>query len=204
MLLVVHLSNLHGKQLLMKLTFEKQQTYANRLLGFILVNYTPTRCVNLCRPVFRRVGISLQRQVDSRRGKTRHVALKLWSCLTFNERYQNVKIKASTLPADRGKLTFSVDGFCCHYNTVFGEKGCFYHFFPCQEVRPSLTEDDIKRGGRKKELDKLVEVTHEKKSSLSLKSETVSGGDCTRQLIKLNNMSENISFTDVHWQITNS
>ena len=31
----------------------------------------------------------------------------------------------------------------------------FFHFFPCQELHPSLTEEDIKRGSRKRELDEL-------------------------------------------------
>ena len=38
---------------------------------------------------------------------------------------------------------FSVDGFCAHGNTVFEAMCCFYHFYPCQEMRPFLTEDDI-------------------------------------------------------------
>ena len=50
---------------------------------------------------------------------------------------------------------FSVDGCCSHCNTVFEAMGCFYHFCPCQELRPSLTEEDIKRGSRRKELDEL-------------------------------------------------
>ena len=50
---------------------------------------------------------------------------------------------------------FSVDGFCSHCNTVFQAMGCFYHFCPCQELRPSLTEEDIKRGSRRRELDEL-------------------------------------------------
>ena len=50
---------------------------------------------------------------------------------------------------------FSVDGSCSHCNTVFGAMGCFYHLWPCQELRPSLTEEDIKRGSRKTELDEL-------------------------------------------------
>ena len=33
--------------------------------------------------------------------------------------------------------------------------GCFYHFCPCQELRPSLTEDEIQRGSKKRELDAL-------------------------------------------------
>ena len=38
---------------------------------------------------------------------------------------------------------------------MFKARGCFYHFCPCQELRPSLTEKDIKRGGKKGELDEL-------------------------------------------------
>ena len=33
--------------------------------------------------------------------------------------------------------------------------GCFYHFCPCQELCPSLTEEDIQRGSKKRELDAL-------------------------------------------------
>ena len=50
---------------------------------------------------------------------------------------------------------FSVDGFSSHCNTVFEAMGCFYHFCPCQELRPSLTEEDIQRGSKKRELDAL-------------------------------------------------
>ena len=50
---------------------------------------------------------------------------------------------------------FSVDGFCSHCNTVFEAMGCFYHFCPGQELRPSLTDEDIKRGSRRRELDEL-------------------------------------------------
>ena len=47
---------------------------------------------------------------------------------------------------------FSVDLFCSHCNTVFEAMGCFYDFCPCQELRSSLTEEDIQRGSKKKEL----------------------------------------------------
>ena len=50
---------------------------------------------------------------------------------------------------------FSVDGFCSHCNTVFEAMGCSHHFCPCQELRPSLTEEDIQRGSNKRELDAL-------------------------------------------------
>ena len=50
---------------------------------------------------------------------------------------------------------FSVDGFCSHCNTVFEAIGCFYQFCPCQELPPSLTEEDIQRGSKKRGLDAL-------------------------------------------------
>ena len=50
---------------------------------------------------------------------------------------------------------FSVDGFSSHPNTVFEAMGCFYHFCLCQEVRPSLTKEDIQRATKEKNLDAL-------------------------------------------------
>ena len=45
---------------------------------------------------------------------------------------------------------FSVDGICYQFNTVFEAMGCHYHYCPCQEARPSLTETDIERGIKKR------------------------------------------------------
>ena len=84
------------------------QKYTNLLLGLMPVNYTPTRCVNPCPPVFIRVGISIQKPVDSHLDKTRPVALKIWSCLLFNVQDLIVKLRASTLQADGRKLIASV------------------------------------------------------------------------------------------------
>ena len=108
MLLVVHLSVLHAKQLLMKLLFESLQIYANLLLGLMPTNYIPTRCVNPCLPVFIRVGISMHRRVDLRFDKIRPAALNFWSCPISNQQDQIVKQKASLQQADRRKLTSSV------------------------------------------------------------------------------------------------
>ena len=47
----------YAKQLLMKLSFESLQTFANLLLGLIPANYTPTQCVNPCPLLFTRVRI---------------------------------------------------------------------------------------------------------------------------------------------------
>ena len=103
LLLLVHLSFLHEKQLLMILRTENQKIYSNRLLGLALANQTPTRCVNPCQLVFIRVDISIQRRVDLRLEKTRPAALRIWSCPIFNEKDWNVKVKASLKQADRQK-----------------------------------------------------------------------------------------------------
>ena len=129
----------------MKLLFGNEKFYANFLLGLTRANYTPTLCVNPCRLVFIRVGISVERRVDSRLNKTRPVALKIWSCPIFDEQDQNVKLKGSIIQEGRRN--------CFHYNTVFESMGCSYHFCPCQEVRPSFTEDCIQRGCEKRHLD---------------------------------------------------
>ena len=50
---------------------------------------------------------------------------------------------------------FKVGGFCAHCNTVFEVLGYFYSYCRCQEARPSPTEDDNKRGNRKKEIDQI-------------------------------------------------
>ena len=50
---------------------------------------------------------------------------------------------------------FSVDGYCDHCKTVFEAMGCYYHFCSCQEARPSLTEQDIERGNKKREMDDM-------------------------------------------------
>ena len=88
MLLVLYLLYLHEKQMLVKLLFENQQNYANPMLGLMLDNFTSTRGVNPCRPLFIRVEMSIQRPVDSHFDKTRPAALKIWSCLIFNEQDQ--------------------------------------------------------------------------------------------------------------------
>ena len=88
--------------------FESLQTYANLFLGLMPANHIPTRCVNPCLQVFLRVGISIQRRVDSHLDKKRPAALKIWSCPISNEQDQNVKLKASLRQTDRRKLTVSV------------------------------------------------------------------------------------------------
>ena len=106
--LVVHVSFLHAKQLLMKVLSDGLQTYSNLLFGLMPASYTSTRCVNPCPTVFIRVRISIPKPVDSHLDKTRPVASKLWSCLFSNIQDLIVKMRASTLQADRRKTTAPV------------------------------------------------------------------------------------------------
>ena len=106
--MLANLSFLQAKQLLMKLLSESLQTYANLLLGLIPDKYNPTRCSNHCPPIFLRVGISIQKPVDSNLDKTRPVALEIWWCLIFNVQDLNLKVRASTPQADRKKINASL------------------------------------------------------------------------------------------------
>ena len=77
--------------------------------------------------------------------------------LSFFQRARpDCKIESSYTTSRQMEIDrFSVDGFCSRCNTVFEAMGDFYHFCPCQELRPSLTEEYIKRGSKKRELDEL-------------------------------------------------
>ena len=156
MLLVVHPSFLHAKQLLMKLLFESLRTNANLLMGLMPANYIPTLCVNPCLPVFIHFGISIQKQIVSHLDTTRPAALKIWSYPIYNQQDRECKTE-SFFTSGRGKKIdcFSVYGFCSHCNTMFEAIGNFYHFCPCQELRPFLSQEHFQRGSKKRELDAL-------------------------------------------------
>ena len=74
----------------------------------------------------------------------------------FLQRRPECKIESFHTTGRQKKIDcLSVDWFCSHCNTVFEAMGCFYHFCLCQELRPSLTEEDIQRGIKKTKLDEL-------------------------------------------------
>ena len=106
-LLVVLLSFLHAEQLLMKHLLESLRTHANQLLKLIIAKYIHVQQVNTCQPVFTRIGISIQRQIDSQLDETRPVASRVLSCPTFNEQEEIAKSRASIQQADSKMLTVS-------------------------------------------------------------------------------------------------
>ena len=56
------------------------------------------------------------------------------------------------LLVDKKTDFFSVDGIS---NTLFEAMVCYYHYCPCQEARPSLTDTDIERGVKKRQQDEM-------------------------------------------------
>ena len=89
-----------------------------------------------------------------RQNKTRSFANMVMSY--YQSTRPDCKIESFFTTGRQKKIDcFSVDGFCFYCNNVFEAMGCFYHFCPCQELRPSRTEEEIQRGSKKRELDAL-------------------------------------------------
>ena len=153
---MAHLLYLHGKPLLMRPLIKNHQTYTILPLGMMLATYALSHCVNSCRAVFICVGILIQKPVNSHLDKIGPIALELCSRPIFKEQDQNVKFKASTLQANRRIWTVSVlMEFFSHWNKLFEAMGWFYNLCPCQELRPSFTEEDSKRGSKERDVNEM-------------------------------------------------
>ena len=74
----------------------------------------------------------------------------------FQRQRPDCKIEGFYTTGTQKKIDcFKVDGFCAHCNTVFEAMGCFYHYCSCQEARPALTEEDIERSNKKREMGQM-------------------------------------------------
>ena len=77
-------------------------------------------------------------------------------CLFTKKQDQNAKLRVSTRLEIKKKYgSFNVDRYCDHCKKVFEAKGCYYHFCLCQEIRYSLSDEDIERGNKRREMDDL-------------------------------------------------
>ena len=100
---------------------------------------------------------------------------------------------------------FSADRFSSPCNTVFDEMGCFFFTFVPVKKYVLLSLKRISNTVEREESSmNEEELTSQEKDSLSFNFGSVIDGDCTRQLLMLNNKSEKISLTDGHRQINNS
>ena len=111
--------------------------------------------------------------------------LRIWSCLFIKNQDQNVKLRAF-LHLQTAKIDcFNVDGGCDHFKTVFEAMGCYYHFCFCQEASPSLTEQDIERGNKKRERWMICdENTLKRKVTKWKKCGNVTGGKVSKTMTR--------------------
>ena len=118
----------------------------------------------------------------------------------FQRQRPDCKIESFYTTGTQKKIDcFKVDGFYAHCQTVFEAMGCFYHYCPCQESRASLTEEDIERGNKKRELDQMRNQYIKEKDIMLLKCGNVSSGICIRRQRVLKSIWENHFLTNVHW-----
>ena len=74
----------------------------------------------------------------------------------FQQSRPDCKIESNVTTGTQKKNDcFSVDGICYHCNTVFEAMGCYFHYCPCLEARPSLTDNEIMRRIEKREQDQM-------------------------------------------------
>ena len=167
----------------------------------MLVDYSSTRCVNLCQPVCIRGTFSIVRQVDSHLNKARPVALKVWSCPVFNEQEQIAKKRASVQRIDSRKLTTSVLMVFVFIATLcLKDKAALTTFVRVKKFAllalKTIFNVVVKREGSMK----WDEAIYEKKAWLFLKRGNVIGGECTGQAILKNNITQKFLLTGDHLQ----
>ena len=94
------------------------------------------------------------KRFTARQNKSRSIENMVLSYLQQGR--PDCKIESNVTTGRQKKIDcFSVDGICYHCNTVFEAMGCYYHYCPCQEARPSLTDTDIERGVKKRQQDEM-------------------------------------------------
>ena len=74
----------------------------------------------------------------------------------FQQSRPDCKIESNVTTGRQKKIDcFSVDGICDHCNSVFEAMGCYYHYCPSQEARPSVTDTNIEKGVKKRQQDEM-------------------------------------------------
>ena len=97
--------------------------------------------------------VDLQR-FKPRSNKTRSFEIMVLAFFQNSRPERNIESFYTT--GTQGKIdAYSVDGFCSHCNMIFEALGCFYHFCECQEGQICLTDEDLLKGKRKREIDEL-------------------------------------------------
>ena len=99
----------------------------------------------------------------------------------YRERRPDCEIESFLHLENRKKINcFNVDSYCDHSRTVFEAMGFYYHFASCQGACPSLTDQDVEEGNRKRDTDN-VHRKYIKEKGYNLKEcGSVSGGKVSK------------------------
>ena len=160
----------------------------NLLLALKHASFTLILCVSPCQQDYTRNGNMKQKLIGLNLNKTNRETLRIWLCHISKDKRLSIKMRVSALQELRKKIDCSrVDGFFAHCNTVFQAMGRFHHYRPCEEARPPLTEEDIERGNKKREIGPDEKAVHQKKDIVLFKCGNVNGGISIRRHCVLKN-----------------
>ena len=121
---------------------------ASQLYPYSMCQPTPTGLY------MRRAYDSETKSFTSRQNKSRFFENMVLSY--FQQSRPDCKIESNVTTGRQKKIDcFRVDGIGYHCNTVFEAMSCCFHYCPCQEVRPSITNKQIIRGIKKREQDQM-------------------------------------------------
>ena len=59
---------------------------------------------------------------------------------------------------------FNEEGFYGHCNTMFESMCCLYQYRPCREAKPALSDENIQKGTKKREMNEMQKQYIEEKS----------------------------------------
>ena len=128
---------------------------ANLIKSIVSINASQIYPFSTCQPM--PTGLYTRWNYDTgsqnfllRQNKTRY--FEKMDLSYFQQTCPECEIESSVKTGGQKKIDcFSVDGICNHCNTVFESMGCHFHYCPCQESHPSLTDNEIMRGVKKRE-----------------------------------------------------
>ena len=114
---------------------------------------------SMCQPMPTGLYTQCEYDAESNRFKPQHNKSRNFENMVmsfFQRQRPDCKIESFCTTGNQKKIDcFKIDRFCALCNTVFEAPSCFYYYCPCQEARLSLTEEDIERGNKKREMDQM-------------------------------------------------
>ena len=130
------------------------QMSANQLLELMRASSIPIQGVKTCQHDCKQDMSLIPICKNSRLDITDLAILRTWSCLTTKKPDQNAELRASTHLEIKRKLTVSM-----LMDIAITAKQCLKQgdaiTIPCQETRLSLSDEDIERGDKRREMDDL-------------------------------------------------